>query len=613
MSLPTKEELGAKLLDYPLLRQLVFERWFRLAFACFILIFIFLALFLPKIWRTSTPEFRPVIKVSGLDLVQAWSLKRSALKAAAAGKFDEANYAWQAALANNRADPDLVRGALRNLLKSPHRREQSRQGVQEALWLLKLTGTNNLPDLELAAQTLAQFRYYDMIVQLLTPRLNAPTGRLAAVYLKALFDQGQVKLFDQRWAELSDKVHDDPELPLYRAAYLVGWGPPGTMTAARQQLEAAIQDPALRILAYRLKLTLNAREINASDFGQTLKKLEDLREDTLNYHIEYWRLLAATGQKTQAVRLAQEYPHLPNSALEVVELAQAYSELELHDTALALLQRYAKEFGQVPVFWISYANVLVELKRWEDLRNLALQIRSEAGVRDQLGGFSYFLEGRAELSLGRNVDALTAFRKAAEGDFPFPTLGQRVASQLLQYGHPDLARQILTPLEKPLQAEPTYWLLAFSAADQLKDVDLLLRAATRAYELIPNDLRAMNNYAAALIINRQNPQKAIQLTLQLYSENPTLLYAVVNHSAALLLNDRPKEAEALLDRVSTNTLTRSQLALFNLDLFETYYSLRNYDRAWVISDQIEADRLYPTQRRWLEKARQQLPPREKSG
>src|SRR5437763_1849751 len=117
MAVPTKEELGAKLLDYPLLRQLVFERWFRLAFGLFVLVFVFLGLFLPKMWKTSKPGFVPVIKVSGLDLVQAWSLKRTAVKASAAGRFEEANLAWQGALANNRADPDLVRGALRNLLK----------------------------------------------------------------------------------------------------------------------------------------------------------------------------------------------------------------------------------------------------------------------------------------------------------------------------------------------------------------------------------------------------------------------------------------------------------------------------------------------------------------
>src|ERR1041385_1447673 len=162
MGLPSKEELGAKLFDYPLLRQLLFERWFRLAFTFLVCIIIFFALFLPKIWRTSPPGFRPVIKVSGLDLVQARSLKRSALRAEAKGDYDQANYAWLSALANNRADAELVRGTLRNMLHDPHRRQRANQGVREALWLLKLTGTN-VVDLELATRILDQYRYHDMV------------------------------------------------------------------------------------------------------------------------------------------------------------------------------------------------------------------------------------------------------------------------------------------------------------------------------------------------------------------------------------------------------------------------------------------------------------------
>src|SRR5262249_1443054 len=116
-----------------------------------------------------------------------------------------------------------------------------------------------------------------------------------------------------------------------------------------------------------------------------------------------------------------------------------------------------------------------------------------------------------------------------------------------------------------------------------------------------------------LIITRQNPQEIIRITLPLYSEHPNLLVALVNHSAALLLNGRPKEAEALLKRVPTSTLTPLQMALYNLDLFETYLGLGQYELAWSISDRIDQEHLYPPQRRWLQQARQQLPPRVKTG
>jgi tetratricopeptide (TPR) repeat protein len=612
MGLPSREELGAKLLDYPLLRQLLFERWFRIAFALFVCVFVFFGLFLPKIWRTSPANFRPVIKVSGLDLVQAWSLKRTALKAGAKGDFDEANYAWQSAIANNRADPDLLRGALRNVLKEPHRRQRANQGVQEALWLLRLTGTN-IVDLELAARVLDQFRYHDIVISLTEPRVKELTPGLAGLYLKALFEQGRVGVFEKRWNTLGPLVDKDPELALYRAAYLVGWGPPDTVTAARKQIEAATENAGLRLVAYRLKLVLSAREMNTREYGQTLRKLEDWREDTLNNYIGYWRLLAANGEKAEAVRLAQAHTDPPASPIEVVELAQVYSELDLRPMGLQLYQRYVKDFGHAPIFWVGYANALVDAKQWEDLRKVALQIRSEEGTRDQLSGFSYFLEGRAELALGRKANAVAAFEQAANRDFTYPALGEKVAAQLVQFGQADLARAVLMRLEKTLQDDPRYWVVLFSVADQLKDVDLLVKAGRRAYELNPNDPAVMNNYAAALIISRQDPQEAIKVTLPFLSQNPNSLHAVVNHSAALLLNDRPKEAEALLDRVRTNNLTADQLALYNFDLFETYVGLRQFDRAWKISDRIEAARLYPTQRRWLEQTLQGLPPRPKSG
>src|SRR5258706_14787160 len=81
----TKLKLANKLAYFPLLRLLLFKFWFRMAFLALVFLMVFLSLFLPKVWRTSPPNFLPVVKVSGLDLVQAWSLQRTARKQMAAG------------------------------------------------------------------------------------------------------------------------------------------------------------------------------------------------------------------------------------------------------------------------------------------------------------------------------------------------------------------------------------------------------------------------------------------------------------------------------------------------------------------------------------------------
>src|SRR5687767_1739004 len=101
-----KWKWAGRLERFPLLRILLLEKWFRRAFLLFLTVLAGALSFLPKIWVTSPKGFLPVVKISLLDRVQAGSLKRSARKAAAAGRFDEASYAWQAALANNRADAE---------------------------------------------------------------------------------------------------------------------------------------------------------------------------------------------------------------------------------------------------------------------------------------------------------------------------------------------------------------------------------------------------------------------------------------------------------------------------------------------------------------------------
>ena len=100
-----KLDLANRFVYFPLARLLIFSFWFRLIFAGFLLFLVFLALFLPRIWRTTPPGFLPVIKISGLDMAQAWSLRRSALRSTKAGDLDQATYAWQAAVARNPANP----------------------------------------------------------------------------------------------------------------------------------------------------------------------------------------------------------------------------------------------------------------------------------------------------------------------------------------------------------------------------------------------------------------------------------------------------------------------------------------------------------------------------
>jgi hypothetical protein len=160
VDLQKKREVAGWLAEYPLLRVLLFETWFRVGFGLFLLIALGGLVALPKIWVTSPDGFLPVVRISVLDRMQAWSLKRTALRNEAAGKFEEANYSWQVAFANNQADASSIRGLLRNLVEHERFIPEARNAAPLAFWLLRLTETN-ITDLELAAQVLEQISLRD--------------------------------------------------------------------------------------------------------------------------------------------------------------------------------------------------------------------------------------------------------------------------------------------------------------------------------------------------------------------------------------------------------------------------------------------------------------------
>ena len=146
----------------------------------------------------------------------------------AEGNDQEAFHAWQAAIANNPADPSLHRGALRHVLESKKSsQKQLGAAMGQTAFLLRLSKTNEI-DLQLAAQVYEKFQLHDWIIELLTPykkRLHPP---LDGAYLKALFHMDQMDEFANVWDRMSPVSQTNRELALYHAAFLAGWGPPET-------------------------------------------------------------------------------------------------------------------------------------------------------------------------------------------------------------------------------------------------------------------------------------------------------------------------------------------------------------------------------------------------
>ncbi|MBI4325399.1 MAG: hypothetical protein HY674_09060, partial [Chloroflexi bacterium] len=525
------------------------------------------------------------------------------------GRLNDASYSWMAAIANNPADPEAIRSFLDGVLRSekPEPRYLS-SAIGQSLWLLRLAQTNQT-DLDLAIKLYEKHRFSDLLLRVLSPVAGQLNAWQEAAYLKALFNQGRLKEFADRWDQGKRGPANDPELALYRTAYLAGWGPGSEAAAARERLSAMLLDPELRVLANRLNLVVRAQLGDATGFGESLQRLEQWHADTLLDQVGYWRLLTAAGRKAEAVELAQAYPNVPASSVETVRLAESYVSLGLPDYAKQVLRRFASRFGHAPEVWMTYANILIDAQSWAELRAVAIEIRRQEGVRDTLEGYSYYLEGRAELGEGRAPTAEIAFRKAGQQAFEIRSLGLIIAEDLTKLGYPVIAREVLLPLETHFKSSFEYWDAAFAAAFALKDAAWVLKASTRTYELKPLDITYLNRYAAALLLNRTRPEEAVKQTLQLVSAYPNSLASVINHSMALLLNQRTREARALLANIDADRLTAAESASYYLALFEVFYNLQEYDQAWRMSDRIGRQHLFPVQIKWLENLQKQMPPR----
>jgi predicted Zn-dependent protease len=604
-----KRQLGPKLIYSPFLRLVLFNIWFQVAFGGVVLVSIFIALYLPKIWRVSPAEFLPEVRVSGLDLTQNWALKRSARRAMAEQDFKRASQSWEGAVAQNPADVTALRGYLANCLNLEKAdRAVFRSAVSQIAWLFRLAHTNTA-DVEVAARICEKFRWNDVAVYFLGNLTQSLSPEGEAIYLKALFQVGRMSEFQARYTKVADRLND-AELTLYELAVKAASRTDPAGAEAEKELERLSTSGDRAILAARLHMVACGEKGNLSGYAQSLQKLAQRNEDNVNDHATYWVLLTSAGLKEEAVKLAKSFTRAPGSALETVRLADAYFQLGMLDASREVLHRFAPNFHQSPEVWIAYAAVLEKQQDWSELRAIALQIREEVNARDSLWGFAYFLEGRAELAEKRLSSAERAFEKAAESTYNIPPLGAAVAKDLTRLKYPGFALQIYNQLESAFQSDLRFWEQFFEAAFATHDAVNVLKASERCYTLNTTDVQACNRYAAALILNRTNPEQVIELTMRLRARFPNSVAARLNHSFALLLNGRTAEASEILETFDPKRLSPADANYYHLAQFELNHALQRWDAASAASEKISRGALFPVQRKWLDEKIKEMPARQ---
>jgi tetratricopeptide (TPR) repeat protein len=609
-SLPPKEELASKLLDYPTLNSilclLLYERLFRWAFVGGLLFVPLFLGFVLKIWTVSPAGFVPVVKMSGLDFVQAWSLRRTAMKEAAAGKHEDAFHTWRVAVANNPASPELLRGFLEHMLRMEPAAQHTQIAVGFTRWLMRLTETN-LVDLELSAKVYQKYDLDDWTIQALGSVEERLTPFLQGKLLQALFNRDQISRFDELWQRVDPARIVEKEVFLHRAAYLAGWGHLDEAAEGKRVLEEAMQTPETRILAHRLNLKVSERLVRPAEYEASLGVLQEWRQDKLRDHLHYWELMAAVGRRGEAIRLLQSYVFPPGAAEEAVLLAKAHFDLGLVEESREILKRYSLEFTDSEAVWLSYSNLLIELGRWEDLFSVALQIRHELNpLRDHLEGYSYFLQGRAEDGRGRREQARQAFQRIYQVKLRNHFWELAAAEQVERLGYPETAQAILLDIQSEVEDQPEYWVMLAKTAYEQRDAELLVSALASAYKLRPNDFVIVNNYAAALLSTRQRPEEALALTERVLLQNPNLISSRVNHALALLQTGRVEQARELIGTLHEGLLEGSNLTGYHMASFEMRLQEGNVEQALRHLEKVDGQYLLPPEKYWIEKTRHEI-------
>lgn len=559
-----------------------------------------------RLWTVSPAGMTPMVKVSIVNVLNAWWLAREARQAAAQGEDAEAARLWQVAVATHRAHPGLLRGALEHYAGCDSDAALPAGGAAaQAAWLLRLSGGQRA-DVGLAARVYARVDDWAKVLELLEPRQAELTVVEERLYLTALFRLARMEEFAARCPRAPASLWEGRELALYRAAYWVGWGPPSTMAEGRRILGAALQDRETRVLANALKLQVSIQLLDVAGAEAAMRQLEKAKRATTVQRVGYWLLLKAAGQVEAARALALQHDQRPVDAVELRRLVEALMALGCPERALDLLRKHVVRLGDPGTvggarLWLLSAEVLAASRRWDEMRAMALELRVLDQGRRALADLSYYMEGRADYGLDRGASAAANFAKASEQSRVHPFMALYLGRRLLELGWPEIALRILASDGGALQDDIEFWQLMFQACWAAKQAEgSLIEAARKLHEAWPEDLRLQSNYAAALMVNRQAPAEAILLTRRFLDHDPGRLEARINHALALAMGGRGAEAAALLATVDAERLEEPARSYYQLARCEIHVGEDRLDLARADRRKIQPQHLFPSQVRWLD-------------
>ncbi len=539
-------EVQQWLSNWPFLRLLWHDPLFRWAFlGCLVAGFLGVMVVL-KLWIVTPPGMTPKIRISVLDYFEARIHRNLALREDAARRFEQGQYHWRVAVQNDPAEPTLMLGFLTNLMAQPSRSPQrSRTALEQSFWLMRL-GATNAANMSVILRAMEHFRFDELALIWATnaPPPLPPSHQAAA--LRALLRLGKGDAYAALRAQVTNALPDSEHLRLFDAAWRLGWDKQPNDAESDRLLRDAESDPATAVTALELQLLLASRRNEVDRFGRVLFRLRDLHADTPSQHAAYWSLLRGHGREAEARTLALAFADPPVSSGEVMRVSSTFLGLGLTNHASKFLEHFVPQLGATPDTWTILGDVLLSQRRWSDLRGLAVEIRRNPLANGNLAGFSHFLDGAAAHGEFAEADAQAAFARVPTNPIQDDSVAYNVAQALIFYRAWAPARDLLLSRTNRFGQSLEFWQSLVRVAYQLQDGSLLLQSARAAQKLAPNRVDTLTDLAAALLVERIDPEESLAVTRRLVQVNSQSVSARMNYALALLQNRQAAPARAIL-------------------------------------------------------------------
>jgi tetratricopeptide (TPR) repeat protein len=612
----SREALGERFADWPLLRLLVFTFWFRVVLLGLLAAGLTAGVLLWRGWRTTPEGVTPGVRISLLDALQAWNAKRLARDLTAKDAMAAAFKKWAVAVANNPGDPEALRGQLGSVGFVDQPEHHALAMANAGVWLLRL-GQTNAADLELVTGAWVLCGLGPRAVLLLDPYRSQLSPEAASIYWMGLLQNDRAEAYVGRGGFPPEVPTDDAEraatpglaamrrrlaaaMVLHRAAYRAGWGAEPGRAEALRQLRLAQGERESERMAYDLELLVHRHGRDADAAAALLRRMDEIGRLEHRHQIAYWDLLLSEGRREEVKRALGETAVRPESLLDAYALSRTCARVGLFDKAVELIGRYPRNLPWFTEVVTLHAEVLAGARDWPALLDLAIRIRMHPDATAALSGYSHCLSALAETRMNRNEFAQSSLAALERVGIADPELAVKVADNLLEIGQPEVAERLLLAHRTAVFSDPRAVGLLLRCADHLKHEDRLIEAAGVFRQLRPHDPVAASDLATALLVQRSRPDEAIRLTLEAMLAFPGNPRAVLNHADALVFNDRLPEADAELGRVVVARLSANDVAQYRLVEAELRWKQGRLAEALAAGRAVETQRLFPSQKKRLE-------------